>query len=238
MGYGYGRNASGREALACDGCGTVGGVRKRTCPHKVLGDTSRSATRYALAYCPAPALCAACWERHGKNAVHDQCKAGAAASQREADASQARLDAGELVLVAGYGSWDDRVPDGCSGALFRNGEREVFVTMPSETYAERGAHSFLADFPAELVTLVSDNGKPVAPPWQPPTAHAKVADGAVLRFEHAMDFGARYGTHTRFRAHKEGRAWRFTALSESDAALFRCRITRWQHRAYTVEASA
>ena len=35
MGYCYGRNAHGNMALACDNCGTVGGVRKRTCPHKV-----------------------------------------------------------------------------------------------------------------------------------------------------------------------------------------------------------
>ena len=122
MGYCYERNRNGSSGrLCCDSCGDAGGVRKRTCPHKVhYGDGT------ALPYCPAPALCEACWEKHGKNKIHAECKDRAAASTAEEAARQRRHDAGDHEVKSRWGSWHEAVPKGLVGASFINnktGER-------------------------------------------------------------------------------------------------------------------
>jgi hypothetical protein len=145
MGYCYGRNATGRMALACDRCGNVGGVRKRTCPHKVLTDSSRG-PRATLAYCTPSALCGGCFhEIGGSRVLHRDCKDAAAASQAEYDANQARLDAGELTVLAAWGDWHETVPAGMAGVLFggRDGQRAVLV--PAADY-QPGTRPWLSDY--------------------------------------------------------------------------------------------
>jgi hypothetical protein len=238
MGYGYGMNNSGRYVLACDNCGGIGSVRKRTCPYKVLGDSSRGA-RFALPYCPAPAVCPECWIKIGGNAgAHgERCRDGAASSQREADATQSRLDAGELMVLSASGDWAEWVPAGMVGVTFGNGARERVVLMPAELYGHPRP-DWLSEYPADRLELVRDNGAPIVP-WQAPTPRAKVRDGDVLTFAHPMRFTRGAGNSqafSRFRAVQDGRKWRFLALEEeSDAVVFRCQITGWQKRAYTVE---
>ena len=140
MGYGYGHTSSGRYALACDRCGTVGGVRKRPCPHKVLTDSARG-PRTWLRYCPAPALCGECYrELGGLRGVHpERCTKGAAASQAEYDARQARLDAGESMVVAAWnGPSADVVKVRChDGAEY---------LIPIREY-QQGRGGFVTDYP-------------------------------------------------------------------------------------------
>lgn len=135
MGYGYGVSASGRYALACDNCGTVGGVRKRTCPHKVLGDTLRCAVRVAVPYCKAPAVCSECFAKLGKTkGLHARCAEPAAASQAEHDAIEAALDAGEAFVIAAWGDWADEVPAGHTKVLFKGRNGEIERIMPHNLY--------------------------------------------------------------------------------------------------------
>lgn len=101
MGYCYGANG-----IVCDKCGTdakSAGVRKRTCKYKVT-PTNRDGSRGApLAYCPAPALCKACYKAEGGiNGVHpaDRCGAAAAESQREYDDEARRYAAGDQRVVS------------------------------------------------------------------------------------------------------------------------------------------
>jgi hypothetical protein len=142
MGYSYGRNARGNWVLSCDGCGDLGGVRKRTCPHKVLGDSHRTmdGKRHALPYCPPPALCGACFRRHGGTArIHAQCADGAAQSQARYDETERQLDAGELLVTSA--SMVDGHP-GMVRVMFAGryhpgaGEarREAARVMPAELY--------------------------------------------------------------------------------------------------------
>jgi hypothetical protein len=139
MGYGYARSASGRYALACDGgCGRAGsaqGVRKRPCPHKAA--YYQYGRRYELPYCPAPALCSACYKRHGGlRGIHgESCREGAAASSAKAEEKQARLDAGEKISEAAWGSWCESVPEGKVGLVFQGkvGDREYHL-VPAEAY--------------------------------------------------------------------------------------------------------
>lgn len=119
MGYSYGRTARGGQGLACDGCGKVGGVRKRTCPHSVLWDSLRdsSGQRHPVSYCYPPALCSDCFKARGGGAkVHADCKAAAAAQTAKHDAIEAALDAGELFVVSAEGSrrgkYGNDVPEG------------------------------------------------------------------------------------------------------------------------------
>lgn len=112
MGYSY----DFHNRLCCDKCGHSGGVRKRTCPYKVLGDSLRTpgGNRYTMNYCYPPALCAACYKQlGGLRGVHgDSCKEGAAKSQAEDDAIEAALDAGEMFVVSATGDWQEDVPEG------------------------------------------------------------------------------------------------------------------------------
>ena len=118
MGYGYGYNPqTGRQMLACDGCGQIGGVRKRKCPHLVFWP---SETR-GLPYCQAPALCAGCFKQEGgSKAIHAGCEAPAKAAQDQHDADHTRLVNGDAKVSARWGSWHDEVPEGKVGCLYTN----------------------------------------------------------------------------------------------------------------------
>lgn len=131
MGYSYGRSESGRLVLACDGCGKLGGVRKRTCPHKVYYAEGGSSP-----YCPAPALCTPCYHVH-KGAMHRECAEGAAkATAREVERKR-RLEAGEAELRTCWGSWHETVPAGFVGARYLAlGGKETYVLLPDEPKAE------------------------------------------------------------------------------------------------------
>ena len=146
MGYSYGMGASGRTGLSCDGCGTVGGVRKRTCPHKV---TTSSATghRHALPWCPAPAYCSRCFaERGGSKGIHVACAEAVIREQAREDAEQARYNAGERKVTAAFGDWADWVPDGMVGVHFSDGARAL---IPAADYqANRGGWEL--DYPTVL----------------------------------------------------------------------------------------
>jgi len=111
MGYCYGRDKSGKQRLACDSCGTIERTRKRTCPFKVSG----------LPYCPAPALCVACYAKRGGKKLHADCEAPAKAAQAEDDACAAILACGEYRVAAAWGDWHPTVPEGWVGVLLRNG---------------------------------------------------------------------------------------------------------------------
>ena len=149
MGYGYGRTASGRMALACDNCGAVGEVRKRACPHMV-----RSHDLPDLHYCPAPALCGPCWEKLGRQRVHDGCRAGAATSNERERERTRRLTLGELEVLAAWGDWHAAVPTGQAGVLFgglgartaRLDARHEYRLVPKADYDPRAKH-YLADYP-------------------------------------------------------------------------------------------
>lgn len=158
MGYGYAVSDSGRYALACDGgCGRAGSaqsVRKRPCPHKVSHDG------FKLPYCPAPALCSACYKRHGGlRGVHgENCREGAAASQAREDAKQAKLASGEKEVKAAWGSWQSNVPDGKVGIVVRAADgQESYHLVPAEQYNSGG---WLSDYDNE--------------PWSGPSGNAPV----------------------------------------------------------------
>ena len=164
MGYCY----DSRGRLACDSCGNSGGVRKRTCPHKVTSSNHRwpNGQRGAISYCYPSALCDDCFKNHGGNRkVHANCKAGAAARQAEYDAEQARLDRGDHLVVSRYGSWHEAVPEGMVGACYASAgwsdHRRVLV--PKEFHKV----DWLEDLPAG-----------VAVPWDseaPITKEVRVA---------------------------------------------------------------
>lgn len=148
MGYGYGFD--GR--LACDGCGVTGGVRKRKCPHTVLGNNGRSydGKRHSLPYCQAPALCNDCYRQHGGlRGVHtdERCGVPARASQARDDAIQARLDAGESLVTSAIGGRDQ--PEGLV-KVWTHDDREFFVDQ--DEYRDRDAFSgnFIADLPSAV----------------------------------------------------------------------------------------
>lgn len=135
MGYSYGQNERGRWVLSCDNCGNIGGVRKRTCPHKVLQSAHRvpNGQRYSLPYCYPAALCSSCYATH-KAVLHKDCEAAAAERQAEEDAIQAKLDSGAVLRSAAFGDWDETVPEGMVGVLFTAAGREEKWLMPDEAY--------------------------------------------------------------------------------------------------------
>lgn len=92
MGYSY--SMEGR--LCCDACPAERGVRKRKCPY---------------GYCPAPAVCKACWEsgeRERSARYHKEagCKESHEAYQAKEAACQALLAAGKAVRSAAVGLFD------------------------------------------------------------------------------------------------------------------------------------
>ncbi|QSM01191.1 hypothetical protein SEA_NANOSMITE_167 [Mycobacterium phage Nanosmite] len=149
MGYSF--DYAGR--LACDGCGktSADGVRvmRRRCPHKVLSDTLRCARRIAMDYCPAPALCGDCYRSHGGKKLHDVCAEPAKAAQAEYDAIEAALDAGEMFVIAAYGSWHDNVPAGKVGVLFSGRDGQTQRLVDEHAYGSRGKNPKLSDFDTE-----------------------------------------------------------------------------------------
>lgn len=147
MGYSYGYTDSGRMALSCDNCGNVGGVRKRTCPHKVTIDSSRG-PRHALSYCYPPAVCQPCYKTlGGLRGIHGQdCADGAAKSQAGYDAKQAKLDAGDLMVLAAWGDWKAGVPEGKTLVLFGHGHVFEHRLVPDDSY-HPNTKPFLSDYP-------------------------------------------------------------------------------------------
>lgn len=133
MGYSY----DYRGRLCCDACGKSGGVRRRTCPHKVLGNSLRTQQRVALPACSAPALCKECYAKHGgQKGLHDGCAEFAAKSQAEDDAIEAALDAGEKFVVSASGDWLDHVPKDHVEVTFwgRHASGEVKLIVPKNDY--------------------------------------------------------------------------------------------------------
>lgn len=119
MGFSYRTNpATGRKALACDGC-PHGIARKRSCP---------------AGWCPSSAYCAACWaggKRAELAAWHTKCHAAAAAYAAECAARDARLAAGEFLRCSALGG-DDNVVH----VLFRNAAGTTAgAYMSAGTYA-------------------------------------------------------------------------------------------------------
>jgi hypothetical protein len=155
MGYGYGWTETGRMALACDNCGTVGGVRKRTCPYEVTSSSHRSSGRYSMPYCPAPALCAGCYKANGGlRGVHGQsCAEGAASMQATEDAVEAALDAGDLLVAAAWGDWAEGVEPRYVKVKFTGRGAEAELHMPEAMY-DPGAVKRLSEYQAMLAGLV------------------------------------------------------------------------------------
>lgn len=144
---GYSRDYRGR--LCCDRCGQGGGARKRTCPHTVLTDSTRG-PRARLAYCYPPALCGPCYKAEGGlRGIHGQrCADGAATSQAEYDATEARLDAGEFQVLAAWGDWQDGVPEGRCGVLFGGRDGQVWKLVADGEYDPGpGRKPWLSDYP-------------------------------------------------------------------------------------------
>lgn len=143
MGYSY--DMSNR--LCCDNCGTSGGVRKRKCPHVVTTDSARG-PRVAIHYCYPPALCNGCYRANGGlRGVHGQsCKDGAARSQAEYDVTEAKLAAGDLIVLAAWGDWQAKVPEGMCGVMFGKTGVAVYRLVPHDSYQPR-AKGFLSDYP-------------------------------------------------------------------------------------------
>ena len=161
MGYSYGQTASGRWALSCDGCGKVGGVRKRTCPHKVV-----YAEGYSLPYCPPPALCNACYTKH-KATLHKDCAAGAATCNARETARAAALTSGALEVRTAWGDWHETVPKGFVGVRFvGTGGTTTFRLVPAGEY-EPGVRRYLHDYP---------NAQPWADPDTRPTKAVTVEE--------------------------------------------------------------
>jgi len=140
MGYGY-----RAHRLVCDQCGGCTGVRKRTCPYRVLSD-SLAGPRRLLPYCQPPALCARCYsELGGKSQVHgERCRAGAQAAQKHADDIEAQLDAGELLPVTAWGDSHPKVPTGRVGVCYRGRKAKAYRLIHEDDYEFRAPLSAAA----------------------------------------------------------------------------------------------
>lgn len=148
MGYSY--SVPGNR-LCCDNCGGTGSTRKRRCPHKVTSQGVQP-----LPYCPAPALCAACWAKLGGAAgVHgDRCRDGAKQAQAEDDALVARLDAGEQLVRTAWGDWDPDTPTGMVRVMtWGRGGVEGMYLMPADDYSGGG---FIGDYPTAIAVADHD----------------------------------------------------------------------------------
>lgn len=136
MGYCYTHSG----ALVCDGCGAAGGVRKRTCPHRVTYPLDG----YSLPYCYPSALCPACYKAH-KATLHATCAEGAATSNAEHAATAARVRAGDALVKAAWGDWHAAVPAGLVGVCFRTqGATPEYRLVPATSY--QGGGGFLSDY--------------------------------------------------------------------------------------------
>lgn len=159
MGYSYGFNPStGRQMLSCDACGTIGGVRKRTCTAICITENGGR-----LPYCPAPAYCSPCFKaRGGSKVIHGaQCHEGAAAYTAECAAKAERIAGGDLPVNAAWGSWAEWVPEGKTGVLFGARTRDaqqVYALVDADEY-KPGRKGYLSDYPNHVVL----EGNPTLP---------------------------------------------------------------------------
>jgi hypothetical protein len=71
---------------------------------------------------------------------------GAAKSQAEYDATEARLEAGDLIVLAAWGDWQAKVPEGMCGVMFGKTGVAVYRLVPDGSYQPR-AKGFLSDYP-------------------------------------------------------------------------------------------
>lgn len=146
MGYTYGRDPStGREKLACDACGCIGGVRRRTCPHLVTDEYGKR-----LPYCPAPALCSHCYSAR-RATLHAECAEPARQSSAEYVVRRKRIAAGDSPVRAAFGDAEG-VPDGWTLVLFGLAlelAEEHWRIVPSAEYKPDG---FLSDHPGARET--------------------------------------------------------------------------------------
>jgi len=145
MGYGYGRNG----ALACDRCGNTGGVRKRTCPHRVA--YPQDGPNYSLAYCKAPALCTSCYRAEGGIRLHDRCAEPARKATEENKAIAARIASGDPQVMSAWGDWHAAVPAGSTGVMFAPNrtdrwQEKTYRLVPEADY-DPGTKKFLSDYP-------------------------------------------------------------------------------------------
>lgn len=155
MGYSFGQNSAGRWVLACDKCGRIGGgVRKRKCKYMVSDEGG-----HALPWCPAPALCSACFRALGGTAgVHgDVCRDGAALAQADYDRKAGRLAAGDKLVRVAYGDWHARVPKGAVLVGFKGSDQVwEYRLMPKDVYTGGG---YLSDYPDSI--LADEEGVPL-----------------------------------------------------------------------------
>ena len=143
MGYRYDKAGH----LCCDRCGKSAGVRKRTCPYKVLGHSLDGPRRW-LPYCPPLMLCGFCYTAMGQRLMHRECRAPAAVSQAEDDEIERQLDAGASLSVDAYGDWEPTVPKGMVGLKFVSRSGVSYRLMPE------------GDYPNQLVALSAVRTEP------------------------------------------------------------------------------
>jgi hypothetical protein len=141
------------NSLCCDNCGQTGGVRKRTCPHKVLGDSLFSVVpglRGELPYCSPAALCSRCYHAH-KATLHAGCKEGAARQQAKADQIEEMLESGAYLRTAAWGEWHEKVPAGRVGVAFKNREgAKVYYHVAAHEYGAIGEPRRPMDYPSAM----------------------------------------------------------------------------------------
>lgn len=160
MGYCYDAR-TGR--LACDSCGAAEGeTRKRTCTARVTHVDS-TGQRVALPYCPPPALCPACYSKHGGAKIHDACHEPARRRQAEEDRRAAKMATGAKLRRAAWG-----LDAGMVGVLFEGPGGALHLAMPEALY-DAGGGAFGDDLsPEEYAQLASARGLAAPVPWGGP----------------------------------------------------------------------
>ena len=118
MGYCYGINPlTGRQNLACDECGRIGGVRKRRCTY---------------GYCSATALCKECYNKlknELKQYHETHCKQAAKEYEERKTLEQRMLEEGKYLLCCALAHGNR------TKAIFRNIEhKEISYFMDNKTY--------------------------------------------------------------------------------------------------------
>lgn len=137
MGYSY-----GSRGRCCDNCGRDGGTRLRTCPHRVeYFDGTR-----ALPYCPAPALCSACYAEH-KPTLHQDCAEGARLSTETNRRIADRKAAGERQVKAAWGDWHDETPAGMVRVVDHLGD---YWIITADEYGARSGDNFVTNYPSAV----------------------------------------------------------------------------------------
>lgn len=150
MGYSY----DNRGRLCCDNCGQAGGVRKRVCPATVRTDSSRG-PRLGIRWCSPPAVCSPCWTPELRRKVHGDCREQAQRGQQKYDVDEARLEAGDRMVVSACGDWHKDVPAGMVLVTFAGPYRDgavqwVDYLMPAADYKQGG---WLSEYPTAVPVL-------------------------------------------------------------------------------------